>query len=324
MLRKKKTVLFLWIPVGIVLAALLILLAGYVLALCEKPDLKNSKLTAKHAPDVPLGSKAELQMEVTLPVDFPRPTCSVEAPAGTVAGPIQVRHGSYLWKHNRWIIQCPLYAVKPGAAVNGKIAVSIKGRFPADETFRIPDFVIVPVPKNKGQLDLAAALPEERTTPFTSSAVWAVTGGILILLAGLWLWLRWRHLQKNGPIATPPWVKAELALDRLAVDVAGKKVPLASAFFKLTDVVRKYLEERYHLPVTTRTTDEFMSDLRDSSPLPAADQPFLRDFLTSADLIKFAQMPPDEKSLRHALEGARELVRHTIPAGQDGKEGEHV
>ena len=47
MMRKKKTVLFLWIPVGIVLAALLILLAGYVLALCEKPDLKNSKLTAK-------------------------------------------------------------------------------------------------------------------------------------------------------------------------------------------------------------------------------------------------------------------------------------
>ncbi len=320
-MMKKRTV-FIWIPVILLVLILLTGLTGYALAMREKPDLKKSRLTAVHANEVPLGSKAELQLEVTLPVNLPPPVCTVEAPTGTVAGKVQIRHGRYLWKHNLWILQCPLFATKPGAASGGKITVTVKGNFPATETFDIPDFVIAPIKKSGNQLDLAGKL-EEPARPWTGPVFWGVLAGILLLILGIWLWLRWRNLQAEKAEIVPPWVQAELALDRLSVEVESKQMPLGTAFFRLTDVVRKYLEDRYHLPVTSRTTDEFMQDIRDTSPLPETDQPFLRDFLTTADLIKFAKMPPDEKGIRHALAGAKELVRHTTPAIQEG-EGKHV
>lgn len=322
MMNKSKRTFFIWIPAILLFVILLTGLAGYFLATWEKPDLQKSRLTAVQENEVPLGSKAELQLEITLPVNLPPPVCSVDAPSGTVAGEVQIRHGRYLWKHNLWILQCPLIAVKPGAASGGKITVTVKGRFPAEETFSIPDFVIAPVVKNSTQLDLAGNLPET-SDKLTPGLFWGLMGGLLLIILGLWLWMRWRYRQTCPPETVPPWVLAELALDRLSMEVESKQMPLSSAFFRLTDVVRKYLEDRYHLPVTSRTTDEFMRDMRESSPLPETDQPFLREFLTSADLIKFARMPPDETGMRHALNGAKELVKHTTPAIQEG-EGKHV
>lgn len=323
-MMKRKYILFLWIPAGVLLLLLLTALAGYGLALKEKPDLKKTKFTAIHANEIPLGGRADLQLEVTLPVQLPPPVCTVEAPKGTVAGPVSIRHGRYLWKHNLWIIRCPLFAVTPGAATGGKITAVVKGAFPATETFAIPDFVISAIPAKGNALDLAGALPE-KPDQLSPQTFWLILGGVLLLGLGIWLWLRWKYKQDHGPVQTPPWVQAELALDRLAMEVEERKLSLGTAFFFLTDIVRKYLEERYRLPVTSRTTDEFMEDLRENSPLPATDQPFLREFLTLADLIKFAKMPPDEKGIRQALTGARELVQHTIPVpGQEEGEGKHV
>ena len=318
----KKRTFLIWFPVGIVILLLLIALAGYGLAMREKPDLKRSGLSAVQQNEVPLGSKADLRLEVTLPVHLPPPVCTVTAPAGTVAGAVHVRHGNYLWKYNRWIIQCSLFAVKPGAATGGSIHVAVKGNFPAEETFAIPDFVIAPIQKTGDLPELAGKL-EESAKPISPALFWAILGGALVIFLGIWLWLRWKYQQKKETAVIPPWVQAELALDRISIEVERKETPLGTAFFRLTDVVRKYLEDRYHLPVTSRTTDEFMIDMRNSSPLPEVEQPFLREFLTSADLIKFAKMPPDENGIRHALNGAKELVRHTTPLTQEG-EGKHV
>ena len=318
----KKQTIFIWVPAVLLIVLLLTGLAGYALAVREKPDLKHSRLTAIKENEVPLGSKAQLQLEVTLPVNLPPPVCSVDAPSGTVAGEVQIRHGRYLWKHNLWIIKCPLFAVKPGAATGGKITVTVKGRFPAEETFAIPDFVVAPAAKSSTRLDLAGQLPEQSGI-LTPELFWGLPGGLVLIVLGFWLWTRWRYGKNSKPDIVPPWVLAELALDRLSMEVESKQMPLSSAFVRLTDVIRKYLEDRYHLPVTSRTTDEFMRDMRESSPLPETDQPFLRDFLTSADLIKFAKMPPDETGIRHALTGAKELVKHTTPAMQEG-EGKHV
>ena len=318
----KKQTIFIWVPAVLLIVLLLTGLAGYALAVREKPDLKHSRLTAIKENEVPLGSKAQLQLEVTLPVNLPPPVCSVDAPSGTVAGEVQIRHGRYLWKHNLWIIKCPLFAVKPGAATGGKITVTVKGRFPAEETFAIPDFVVAPAAKSSTRLDLAGQLPEQAGM-LTPELFWGLPGGLVLIVLGFWLWTRWRYGKNSKPDIVPPWVLAELALDRLSMEVESKQMPLSSAFVRLTDVIRKYLEDRYHLPVTSRTTDEFMRDMRESSPLPETDQPFLRDFLTSADLIKFAKMPPDETGIRHALTGAKELVKHTTPAMQEG-EGKHV
>ena len=56
----------------------------------------------------------------------------------------------------------------------------------------------------------------------------------------------------------------------------------------LSDVVRRYLADRFGLPATRQTTAEFLETVRRSGRLSAEQQALLRDFLERCDLAKFA------------------------------------
>ena len=104
------------------------------------------------------------------------------------------------------------------------------------------------------------------------------------------------------------------AVEALEEAVRARKIALPPAFVQLTEVVRRYLEERYALPARARTTDEFLDYLRRSDAhLPAPFRPFLDRFLRRADLVKFARQEPEEAPLLAAVEEARELVRRSVP-----------
>lgn len=304
------------------LAALVILigLAGVLHAMRLVPDLKQARTETTAGNEVPLGGKVDCRVTLTLPLVAPKPEMSVTPPANTVlGGPVKVTRGRYLWNRCEWTLSCVLRSYKAGAATDGRMSVHVRGRFPAEATFPIPDFVVTPVKAGAGEPDLAGAMPK---VPAKHPWRWVVLGIVLAALAawGVVAWLK-RPRAASVPLA-PPWERAERDLEKLEADVAGERTALGTAFVRLTDLVRRYLEERYRLPVTSRTTDEFMRDMRDDSPLPDAEQPFLRDFLSSADLVKFAKMPPDKAMFSRSADGARTLFRNT--AAEKTEEVKHV
>ena len=300
-------------------AALIVLvaLAGFLHAMRLRPDLTQTKPETTAGNEVPLGGKVDCRVTLTLPLVAPKPEMVVTPPANTVlGGPVKFTRGRYRWNRCDWTCSCVLRPYKAGPATGGKMTVVVKGRFPAESSFPIPDFVVTPVKAGEGEPVLADALPE---VPAKHPWRWAALG---MVLAALIAWGIVASLKRSSDAAVPlapPWERAERDLAQLEADVAGRRTALGTAFVRLTDLVRKYLEERYRLPVTSRTTDEFMREMRDASPLPDAEQPFLRGFLSSADLIKFAKMPPDETMFRHSAEGARALFRNTAPKAEEVK-----
>ena len=91
-----------------------------------------------------------------------------------------------------------------------------------------------------------------------------------------------------------------------------------SAVAALTDVVRHYLEERFHLRAEHQTTPEFLADLeRDAHLLNEDDRCFLRSFLAAADMVKFARVPSDPIMFDRTSVMAEELVSGTIPPKDD-------
>jgi hypothetical protein len=76
--------------------------------------------------------------------------------------------------------------------------------------------------------------------------------------------------------------------------------------------VRNYIEQRFKLHAPSQTTHEFLSDLdsRDSG-LISEHRLFLRNFLTAADLVKFANLPADKELLESAINKAETLVEST-------------
>jgi len=97
-------------------------------------------------------------------------------------------------------------------------------------------------------------------------------------------------------------------------------------YSRLTDIVRRYFEQRYGFMALEQTTDEILSELRRH---PTAEEVWgeTGEVLRRADMVKFARHMPSMSDHEKAMETARNIVERTrvkepsFPASQ-GKENE--
>ena len=130
---------------------------------------------------------------------------------------------------------------------------------------------------------------------------------ILTLLGvGVWRWLR----RRPRPRALLPF---EVALRRLE-DIRPLMQPQSVREFStaVSDIVRSYIELRFGVTATHRTTEEFLHDLLESSKASLLrHRALLSEFLQQCDLVKFAGIsltPQNMESLHHS---ARAFVLET-------------
>jgi Domain of unknown function (DUF4381) len=149
-----------------------------------------------------------------------------------------------------------------------------------------------------------------------SSLLPAAAAVVLLLGAGGYGYWRWRRRGLRSRMLRP----FELALQKLE-EARSLMQPATSREFAgvVSDIVRHYIEQRFNVGVTQRTTQEFLQDLMRSFAAPLArQQPLLADFLQQSDLIKFAGENATAASLNNLLESARRFVRETVePDAQD-------
>lgn len=111
-----------------------------------------------------------------------------------------------------------------------------------------------------------------------------------------WPWIIGGALLAVGLLTLWRWLPRRMRLLPSAADVArGELQALAASpgdslalHTRLSDIVRRYLEARWQLPATRRTTPEFFAALLQASVLPEAEQGELRAVLERCDLAKFA------------------------------------
>lgn len=135
-----------------------------------------------------------------------------------------------------------------------------------------------------------------------------------LALAGLALlaWYLWRRRKKAEPsIPAPPPVAPHIeacqALDALAAQtgISGKQY-----YFRLSAILRHYLERRYGFPAAEMTTEELLPRL-DGLPLDADLAPALKAFCLSADPIKFAGADAGRNQMHDHMTMARSFIRRT-------------
>ena len=142
--------------------------------------------------------------------------------------------------------------------------------------------------------------------------VLAVVVGVVVLgLAAAYLW---RHLHRTpAPRVLTPW---EMALERLAAIRAVMQPETAREFsIDVSDVVRSYIEQRFAVTATHRTTEEFLRDLLGSANAALAQHRTpLAEFLSQCDLVKFAGESLTAQSMESLHHSAREFVLATKEA----------
>ena len=156
---------------------------------------------------------------------------------------------------------------------------------------------------------LRAALAElqgpwlQRNWPWLALGL-AVLAGVA---AGAVAWLR--RAEERARLTA--FDRALARLDRLE----RRGLPAADAadawYVELSDIVRRYIEERFALRAPELTTEEFLAAAGRSAELSASHRELLSAFLETCDRVKFARYSPGEDESQGALEVARRFLNET-------------
>jgi hypothetical protein len=139
-----------------------------------------------------------------------------------------------------------------------------------------------------------------------------ITGVVLLGLVLYRLW-RWRR-QRRTPVLLPH----EIALQRLDEIRTLMRPAHAREFcIAISDVIRGYIEQRYHVIATRQTTEEFLHDLLQSANASLAQhQTLLGEFLHQCDFVKFAALGLTFNNMEALRQSARAFVLETAKAEQ--------
>lgn len=113
-----------------------------------------------------------------------------------------------------------------------------------------------------------------------------VAAFVLLSLLGLIAWLIVRRMRRPKPAQSPRTRALELL--RRAREQITEQPPYQFSI-RISDILRRYVAEQYHLPLTRQTSVEFLESLARSSTFSEDEQSLLTDFLNRCDLIKFAR-----------------------------------
>jgi hypothetical protein len=152
----------------------------------------------------------------------------------------------------------------------------------------------------------------------------------------LWYWLfpvaavvifavlLWRSQGTDASRADIPQRLPHIAAaDRLdALDRSGliERREFHPYFVELSDILRQYVEARFSLHAPDRTTEEFLSDMRQTPLLNDDQKATMGRFLRAADMVKFAKHNPEVTDAQEAMVVARRFVDETAPALDEAQE----
>jgi len=140
--------------------------------------------------------------------------------------------------------------------------------------------------------------------------------GLIILGTAYYFYMRYRRKKNNIPakriIILPPNVIALNSLKELEDKKLWQDGKIKEYHTEITGIIRKYFEERFHLPAPELTTSEVMLYLRN---IPDEAAPKILNttynFLSNADLVKFAKFTPMNIVNEEMMKQAYEIVTVT-------------
>jgi hypothetical protein len=160
----------------------------------------------------------------------------------------------------------------------------------------------------------------------------ATYGGIILVVLAL-AYLGYRYWKKrkaassDAADAAPPRPAHIIAMDELGALKARKlwqQGHVKEYYSELTEILRRYFENRYSMPALEETTDEIMDGLRTLRP-GAELLHSTESVLRMADLVKFAKHHPSTTEHEQSMEAVYTFVDRTklvdmtpvTPAGKD-------
>jgi hypothetical protein len=143
---------------------------------------------------------------------------------------------------------------------------------------------------------------------------WYLWGILAVIVLGAVIALILFKRKKVQEIFVPPRPAHEIAYEALQALKQREYIrrqEFKLYYIELSDIVRRYLENRFNLRAPEMTTEEFLNTVKDNRVLSYEHKSLLRDFLSHCDLVKFAKYEPAGNEADLSFESAKRLIDQT-------------
>ena len=171
------------------------------------------------------------------------------------------------------------------------------------------------LPENFKDMTLHDIMPP--VDPPRSHGAWLWIGGaslaLLISGMGVFLVLRQKNRNRNAlqAVAIPAHQQAFDALNALVAENLVEKGRVKEFYQKISDILRRYIENRFHIRAPELTTEEFLIAIQAKDDFAAAHQVLLKNFLTHCDLVKFARHQPQTEDIQKTFDACKAFILGT-------------
>lgn len=159
--------------------------------------------------------------------------------------------------------------------------------------------------------------PRRQEEEWTSLKQAVGIAALALVVGALLAYLIDRYRKRPRPVPPPPpprppWEVALEALHDLRHAGLTREGRYAEHFDRVSDILRRYLGDRYGFDGLETTTREMLGELRRATPrIVVLDE--IERSLRQADLVKFARLTPGEPECANALAEAGMIVERTVP-----------
>ena len=202
---------------------------------------------------------------------------------------------------------------KPRELLTDELAFTVASVLPDDQ-------VVHELRPARAQLEELKGPWLERYWPWLAAGVVVLAGAG----TGFVVWLR----RSEERARLTAYDRAIARLDRLRRTGLPDAGAVDGWYVELSDIVRRYIEERFALRAPELTTEEFLLEAGRSADLNRSHRELLSDFLARCDRVKFARYSPEEDESRDAIgvagrflaetrqteSGTPDRVREAVPA----------
>ena len=160
----------------------------------------------------------------------------------------------------------------------------------------------------------------QMTVPMSAEEIAMYIALVLAIAAavyGIYYYIKKRRDQKSGAVeenipAIPPHVLALLQLDELESKGLWQQGEVKLFYSEATEIVRRYFERRYDILALEMPSGEVMEQLKRTAMNDGICDT-VQNFLTDADLVKFAKHQPVASENERIIPTARAIVESTTP-----------
>uniref|UniRef100_A0A7V0Z7N5 Protein BatD n=1 Tax=candidate division WOR-3 bacterium TaxID=2052148 RepID=A0A7V0Z7N5_UNCW3 len=114
----------------------------------------------------------------------------------------------------------------------------------------------------------------------------------------------------------PCWTRALNAIDSLLKEDFINKGMIKKFYYTLTDILKRYLEERFQFPAVEQTTTEIFHSMK-SLKIPLRED--FQHIFSYADMVKYAKFIPPQDATDSIVNKAKELILKTVPEDKGEK-----